>query len=280
MVSRRVTRRLTSWPVLPLEFNGNVILNLECRLEPAAKYRNNAQVARVVTEDWCARQMFCPACPSDALTAAPNNCPGIDFTCPNCSVPFQLKSRKLPLANRIVDAGYDAMIRAITSDQVPNLFLLQYSRSWSVLNLIVVPSFFLTESVIEKRKPLSSGARRFGWVGCNILLGGIPIDGRIFVVSNGIAFPPSTVREQYARIRPLRVLKPEMRGWTLDVLNVLRKLGQREISLSQVYDFEESLRVIHPSNRNIRAKIRQQMQILRDLGFLAFEDRGRYRVLS
>jgi len=172
------------------------------------------------------------------------------------------------------------MIQAIRSEHVPNLFLLQYSPLWSVVNLLIIPSFFLTESAVERRKPLSSKARRSGWVGCNILLDSIPADGRIFVVSNGVAVRPSTVREQYARIRPLSALKPEMRGWTLDVLNVVRKLGQREISLSQVYDFEESLQVIHPNNRNIRAKIRQQMQILRDLGLLAFEDRGRYRVLS
>ena len=35
---------------------------------------------------------------------------------------------------------------------------------------------------------------------------------------------------------------------------------------------------LHPQNRFVRPKIRQQLQILRDLGLLEFLGRGRYRV--
>jgi len=223
--------------------------------------------------------MYCAACSSECLTPTPNNCPGVDFRCPMGSVVYQLKSRKTALTNRIVDAGYDAMIRAIRSDRVPNLFLLHYSPSWSVLDLLLVPSFFFTESAIEQRRPLSPNARRANWVGCNILLNNIPVDGRIAVVSNGIAAESSHVRREYERIRPLSALKRETRGWTLDVLNVLRNLGKPEISLTDVYSFEQCLQEIHPHNKNVRAKIRQQLQILRDLGFLRFEGQGKYRVL-
>jgi len=196
-----------------------------------------------------------------------------------CSLVYQLKSGKTALKNRIVDAGYDAMIRAIRSEQVPNLFLLRYSPSWSVDTLLLVPSFFFSESAIEKRTPLSPNARRAHWVGCNILLNKIPVDGRIAVVSNGVAARPSQVRAEYERIQPLRALNREVRGWTLDVLNVLRNLRKPEISLMDVYAFEQSLQEMHPHNKNVRAKIRQQLQILRDLGFLGFEGGGRYRVL-
>jgi type II restriction enzyme len=254
-------------------------LNLTCSLEPGFGYRSNAQIARVVTENWCAKQMYCPACSSNALTASPNNCPGVDFTCPKCTLAYQLKSRKPILTNRVVDAGYDAMIRAIRSERVPNLFLLRYSSAWSVTDLLLVPSFFLTESAVERRKPLSATARRAGWVGCNILLDNIPIDGRIAVVSKGIAISPAEVRREYQRIKPLGTLKADLRGWTLDVLNVLRKTGEREIVLSDVYAFEQFLQNLHPNNKNIRPKIRQQLQVLRDLGFLSFEGNGRYRLL-
>jgi len=203
-------------------------LELTCSLAPALNYRSNSQIARVVTENWFARQMYCPACSSNSLTSAPNNCPGVDFRCPMCSLGYQLRSRKTALSNRVVDAGYDAMIRAIRSEQVPNLFLLQYSPSWAVVNLTLVPSFFFTESAIEKRKPLSSNAKRANWVGCNILLDNIPVDGRIAVISSGVAASPSHVRKEYGRIRPLDALKAEVRGWTLDVLNVLRRLGKQE----------------------------------------------------
>ena len=40
-------------------------------------------------------------------------------------------------------------------------------------------------------------------------------------------------------------------GWTLDVLNVVRRLGKREFSLAEVYAFGEELRRLHPANRHI-----------------------------
>ena len=83
------------------------------------------------------------------------------------------------------------MLRAIRSDRVPNLLILQYSADWLVKNLVLVPRSFFSETIIEKRPPLSSKAQRAGWVGCNILLDRIPRDGKIPVVTNG-----STVAEQ------------------------------------------------------------------------------------
>ncbi len=254
-------------------------MDLVCSLEPGLNYRSNAQIARVVTENWCAMHMYCPACTSNSLAPAPNNYPSVDFTCPKCALAYQLKSQKPALKSRVVDAGYDAMIRAIRSERVPNLFLLRYSSAWSVMDLVFVPSFFFTESAIEKRKALSANARRAGWVGCNILLDNIPIDGRIAVVSNGVAASSSHVRREYQRIKPLSTLSGDMRGWTLDVLNVLRKLGKQEVVLSDVYLFEQSLQALHPNNRNVKPKIRQQLQVLRDLGFISFEGNGQYRVL-
>jgi type II restriction enzyme len=107
--------------------------------------------------------MYCPACTSECFNAAPNNCPGIDFTCPECSLAVQLKSRSMPFGDRIVDAGHEAMIRAIRSEQVPNLFILRYSAKWFVSDLFLIPGFFFSESAVDKRKTLSVTARRAGW---------------------------------------------------------------------------------------------------------------------
>ena len=222
--------------------------------------------------------MYCPACSSDRLTAAPNNTPGVDFNCSRCAQLFQLKSRKSSLANRIVDSAYGKMIEAIRSDQAPNLFLLQYTPAWSVANLLLVPSFFLTESAIEKRKPLSSSARRAGWVGCNILFDRIAPDGRILIVKDGLPIGKAEVREQFDRVRPFRHLKADARGWTLEVLNVIRRLGKSDFSIGELYEFEDTLKQLHPANKNIKPKIRQQLQVLRDIGYLSFEDRGQYRL--
>ena len=44
-----------------------------------------------------------------------------------------------------------------------------------------------------------------------------------------------------------------------------------------VYQFESRLATLHPDNHNIRAKIRQQLQVLRDMGYIKFLDRGHYQ---
>jgi type II restriction enzyme len=50
-------------------------------------------------------------------------------------------------------------------------------------------------------------------------------------------------------------------------------------SLRDVYAFAAHLEKLHPDNRHGRDKIRQQLQVLRDLGFVEFLDRGHYRNL-
>ena len=168
------------------------------------------------------------------------------------------------------------MIAAIWSENIPNLLVLQYSPAWYVQNILLVPYFFITESAIEKRTPLGEHARRSGWVGCNILLREIPPDGKLRMVSNGIVSAKEEIRNQFQRIRPLADMKVGLRGWTLDVLKAIRKLNKAEFSLSDVYQFESELAAMHPGNRNVRPKIRQQLQVLRDLGFINFTDRGHY----
>ena len=177
-----------------------------------------------------------------------------------------------------MDAGYVAMMRAIHADRKPNLLLLQYSKSWAVQNLLLVPRMFFTESVIEKRKPLGPNARRAGWVGCNILLGEIPYDGKIAMVSGGVPVRKNRVREEFTRVKQLAEIPPSLRGWTLDVLRTVRQLGKSDFTLQDVYAFEPQLKALHPNNQNIRPKIRQQLQVLRDLGLITFHDPGKYRV--
>jgi len=252
---------------------------LRMPIELAGGYTSGSQRTRVVSEAWGEENLYCPNCPSPALRRAPPNTEAIDFTCPDCENPFQLKSGARPFAARIIDAAYDAMRRAIHQARTPNLLLLHYdAMRWEVQNLLLVPRFVFSMSCIEKRKPLSPAAERRGYVGCFILLGNIPRDARIRVVADGVVSSPHTVREQYARLRPLEKLGYEARGWTLDVLNVVRSLGREDFSLADVYARSAELARLHPRNRFVRPKIRQQLQILRNLGFVEFLGRGRYRV--
>jgi len=255
-------------------------MNLQCRIELASSYKAASQIARVLSEDWCTRELYCAACDSNQLTRSRANTPAVDFVCPNCEQPFQLKSLQTWNPKKIVDAGYESMIRAIRADKTPNLLLLQYSTEWLVKNLLLIPRVFFTESTIEKRAPLGPKARRAGWVGCNILLDRIPDDGKITMVSNASVIAEGRVRKEFSRVRRLADVPPELRGWTLDVLNIVRKLGKSRFSLQEVYAYESDLQALHPRNQHVRPKIRQQLQILRDFGLLRFDGLGSYSIRS
>lgn len=253
-------------------------MNLQCRVELRGTYKSGAQVARVLSEEWCGREVYCAACRTERLVPSRVNAPAVDFVCPGCAESFQLKSFRAWNQRKIVDAAYDSMIRAIRSDRVPNLLVMQYSEDWLVENLLLIPHAFFVESVIEKRRPLSPTAKRAGWVGCNILLNRIPEDGKIAVVSNGLAAPRQQVRQEFSRIRKLSAIPAAVRGWTLDVLTAVRKLNKVGFSLAELYEFQPYLEHLHPQNKNVRAKIRQQLQVLRDMGILAFMGPGDYKL--
>jgi type II restriction enzyme len=72
--------------------------------------------------------------------------------------------------------------------------------------------------------------------------------------------------------------EPQARGWLADVLRCVERLYST-FTLENVYSFEVELAAKHPKNRNIRPKIRQQLQVLRDLGLVEFMTPGVYRRL-
>jgi type II restriction enzyme len=175
------------------------------------------------------------------------------------------------------------MRETILSGRTPSLVTLQYDlAAWNVVNLSVVPSFAFTLSCLQERPPLSPAAKRGPrWIGCNILLRNIPPDARIPMVRNGVVEEPSRVRKQFARLKPISAMAPEQRGWTLDVLNVVRRLNRETFTLLKVLESAAELARLHPENKHVPDKVRQQLQKLRDLGFLEFVDnKGTYRLKS
>ena len=68
------------------------------------------------------------------------------------------------------------------------------------------------------------------------------------------------------------------RGWTLDVMACVEKLSKRNFTLADIYMFERELSRKHPENKHVKDKIRQQLQILRDNGYLDFVSKGFYRI--
>jgi len=68
-------------------------------------------------------------------------------------------------------------------------------------------------------------------------------------------------------------------GWKLEVFNCLESIESRTFLLNEAYAFEDALSQKYPDNRNIKDKIRQQLQYLRDLGLVEFKGQGVYRKL-
>src|SRR5579864_3653360 len=129
-------------------------------------------------------------------------------------------------------------------------------------------------------QPLAVTARRAGWIGSNILLGKVPEAGKIHIVQNGVIRPKDIVLEEWQKTLFLRDQSLEARGWLLDVLKCVESLGKRDFTLDDVYAFDRHLGELYPGNQNVRPKIRQQLQYLRDRGFIDFVSRGNYRLPS
>jgi len=100
------------------------------------------------------------------------------------------------------------------------------------------------------------------------------------MISDGTPADPTLVRRQYSRLQPLERVEHKGRGWTLDVLQLVRSLQKLQFSLAEVYDRSEGLQQLHPNNLHVRDKIRQQLQRLRDMGVLEFLGGGRYLLKS
>lgn len=250
-------------------------MNLLLPTEEGIRYHSRSQAIRAISESWAERNIFCAACPSERLARARNNCEAFDFACSDCGARYQLKATCRPFASKIVDAGYDAMMRAIRQDRLPHFLILRYNAV-SVSDLMLLPAFSLSASAIEARPPLLPTARRAGWIGCNILLSFIPPEGRIALVQSGVQVPRGLVRTRFLAIADLSGVRPSLRGWTLDVLTALRKLGKQSFTIDDAYGLEAQMGMMHPNNTHIRPKIRQQLQVLRDLGHLHFKGRGTY----
>ena len=243
-------------------------------------YISNSQKIRVLTEKWTFENIFCPSC-GGIISDYENNKPVADFYCKTCTEDYELKSKKDKIGKKIVDGAYSTMIERLQSDSNPNFFFLNYDKnSLNISNFIVIPKHFFTPEIIKKRKPLSSSAKRAGWVGCNILLETIPQSGKIFYIKDSKVQSKNEIVDNWNKTIFLKENKNlDSRGWLLDIMKCIEKMDKKDFSLSEIYQFENYLGLKHPNNNNIQAKIRQQLQVLRDKEFLKFTTRGKYEVI-
>lgn len=249
--------------------------------ESQSAYSSGSQSARTWTESWVRNWAYCPNCGHTQLNSFPNNKPVADFFCSSCNEEFELKSKKGKFGPKLANGSFKKKCERLAASNNPNFFLMNYDlKSLAVINLFIVPKHFFIRDIIEERKPLAATARRAGWIGSNILLGRVPDSGKIHIVQNGIIRSKDAVLNEWQKTLFLRQESPDARGWLLDVMKCVESLGKRDFTLAEAYDFEKHLSNLYPGNQNIRPKIRQQLQYLRDQGFIEFVSRGQYRLNS
>jgi hypothetical protein len=249
--------------------------------ETQTPYTSGSQSARAWTERWVRDWVYCPSCGSSKINSFPNNSPVADFFCSACQEEYELKSQKGRFGNKVADGAFRTKCERLAASNNPNLLLLNYDlKRLSVVNLLLVPKHFFIREIIEERKPLALTARRAGWIGSNILLNQIPASGRIFIVRDSLPEPKESVLAQWRQTLFLRDEGLEARGWLIEVMKCVESIGRREFQIDDVYAFEDRLSGLYPGNRNVKPKIRQQLQFLRDRGYLEFLGRGYYRLRS
>lgn len=257
---------------------------MDLSLDPgvAEGYTSPSQRSRVITEAWAEENLYCLNCDVDRIEAHRPNKKVEDFLCPACDRRIQLKATRSGHGRKVTNSAYGPKMQAIRDNEAPDYAFLGFDPdAWRVSDLFLVPGHFMTPSVVEKRNPLSSDARRSGWVGSNIILDRIPAAGRIDMVDDGTMIPRDSAREKFQQTAFLSEKAAGTRDWTTAVMDCIDDLpvapGER-FALSDVYGFEDRLSEMYPDNQHVRAKIRQQLQVLRDEGLLEFLGDGTYRL--
>ena len=259
-------------------------MDISLDMSIAAGYTSNTQIARRITEDWATRNMYCLSCVCNRLTAARNNSPVMDYTCPDCGASYQLKSKKSSFGKRVANSAFSKKMAAIEEGRAPHYAFLRYSRDTAqVSDFFMVPGHLFNTGMIARRNPLPSTAQRAYWVGSTILLGQLPPGVQVGVISKGVVRDPQEVRDDWSRYNFLQADSRARGGWAADVLLCARRLtaetGSAEFTLKQFYErFMEELQVRYPDNHHVGDKIRQQLQILRDGKAVVFLKPGVYRL--
>ena len=252
-------------------------MNMYFDISLAEGYKSAAQKTRVLSEAWVTENVFCPCCGNPHISKLENNLAVADMRCKKCGEVFELKSKNGNIGKKILDGAYETMIERISSFTNPELFVLQYSPDYAVTDLTFIPKFFFVPNIIEKRKPLPPTARRHGWVGCNILYSNIPEQGRITIIRGGQFVDKDIVVNKYVKVKSIQTNNIESRGWLFDILNCVNSIRSELFTLKEMYGFITVLHDLHPENNNVEAKIRQQLQVLRDKRFIEFLGNGVYK---
>jgi len=222
-------------------------MNLTFQTSLSNSYTNNSQKIRIMSENWTLENWFCPNCGSK-LSEQENNKKVSDFLCENCLENFEQKASKKKFKWKTIAGEYNTYVERLKEKNKPNFFFLYY-LDWifSVNDFFVVPKYFFVPEIIEKRSKWLKN--RPNYYMCNILFDKIPNSWKIYYIEDWKEISKEKVLEKWQKTAFLKDIK------------------------------KDNLKILHPENKNIKAKIRQQLQFLRDKWYLEFLDIGKYKVL-
>ncbi len=243
-----------------------------------AGYKSASQKVRVMTETWAEEYGYCPSCGASIISYE-NNKPVADFFCQKCHEDFELKSWKTETRSNIIpDGSYKTMLERLESDTNPNFFVIQYNKHFEILNYLAIPKYYVRTTDIKPRGKWIPN--RPNYIMCNIMMTNIPESGKIYYIENGKSREKWYILDEWRKTNFLAEKSNiETKWWLLDIMWCIERIGKKEFTLADIYSFSKILREKHPDNNNIEAKIRQQLQVLRDKGYLEFGGRGVYKLL-
>ena len=64
----------------------------------------------------------------------------------------------------------------------------------------------------------------------------------------------------------------------MNILACINRVAAQKFTPEDIYRYERELQAKHPQNHHIRPKIRQQLQFLRDLGYITFMGPGNIKL--
>lgn len=228
------------------------------------------QATKMLTEHWTANNIFCPACWSALLQHATNK-PCNDLYCRDCGENFELKASHGKLSNTIQAWAYNASIQAMEEGPI-NLFVLKYSDDYTITNFLVVPKYFFTQEVIEKRNEAKVKQKNWTirlWTWGIIRFDKIPESGKIHYISNWTYKTRTDILNAWNWIKFLEEETNEWKWWIFEIMRCIELVGKVEFTPIELYEkFGVLLSQLYPLNNNIDAKIRQQLQDLEKVGYI------------
>ena len=239
-------------------------------------YTSNSQRIRKMSESWAWENIYCPKCWSSIIQYW-NNKPVADFYCKKCKEDFELKAKKSNTLWKIIpDGSYKTMIERLNSETNPSFFFLTYTPQFEISNFLIIPKFFIRpENILEAPRVLKD---RGDYMMCNISLQGIPESWKIFYIKDKELLEKKTILESWEKTCFLQNSKWDAKWWLLDIIQCIESLWKKEFLLTDMQQFVPLLQQKHPNNNFIPDKIRQQLQVLRDKGYLEFKGRGSYKI--